>query len=270
MIRLAFVVMGLAASVSVLAGVACFGGEPAASPAVSTPVPAAVSPEDAEAEAAFAVAATLEAQELERRRQIDAARLANAIAEGGADLRGVSAAVVAERQEEARRELSETMRRSERGGPGASSVSWSAWWYRPGHGDMTGSAALERYEQQGLLPVAAECGTDALHPWREEHEQLYYALYEEVRKLRRDWNLGWAGFRDATRGRLAWEVMDDRDLRLRIWVDFAHEDHEGERFYVVGATSVGELVKAVDGDGNVIECPHWSVLERSGVILVKL
>ncbi len=213
------------------------------------------------------VEATREATEREARRQADAARLASSEVTGGAAPSGVTGGV---RQATARATLGNTLSGESRDGPGADSESWSAWWYRPGHGDFTAAEVYAGHVNGELFPVNAECVGEAVHPWRADNAYLYYGLYESVSQLRRDWDMTWEEFQVASQDRLAWELLPDAGLRVRMWVDFAVMEPEGEGFYVLGATASGRRMKVETTSGQEVECPHWSGLERSSVILVRL
>ena len=213
------------------------------------------------------VEATREAAALEAKRQADAASLASSEVKGGAALAG---SVEGVRQATARETLGNTLSGEGRVGPGAGSGSWSAWWYRPGHGDFTAADVYAGHVNGDLFPVKAECVGDAVHPWRVDNAYLYYGLYESVSELRRDWGMTWDEFQAVSQDRLAWELLPEAGLRVRMWVDFAVMEPEGEAFYVVGATAAGRRMKVEAASGREVECPHWSGLERSSVILVRL
>ena len=99
---------------------------------------------------------------------------------------------------------------------------------------------------------------------------MYYGLYEAVAELRRDWGMEWDEFREVSEDRLAWELLPEAGLRLRMWVDFTVMEPDGEVFYVLGATSAGRRLKVETPGGQSLECPHWAGIERSSVILVRL
>ena len=147
---------------------------------------------------------------------------------------------------------------------------WSAWWYRPGHGDFTTEEVYARHLDSDLFPVRAECGGEVVHPWRADNVYLYYELYEAVSQLRGDWGMSWEKFRELSADRLAWELQTDPGLRLRIWVDLAVMEADGEAFYVLGAMADGRRKDVELAGGAVVECPHWAGIERSSVILVRL
>ena len=248
-----------------LAAVGCDllgGGSPDAEPVVApglSPTPVIAGPPGVEA--------TREAAAWEAKRLADVARLASSEVVGGAALAGPVAGV---RQATARATLGNTLAGEGRAGPGAGSGSWSAWWYRPGHGDLTAAEVYAGHVDGDLFPVKAECVGDAVHPWRVDNAYLYYGLYESVSELRRDWGMTWEEFQVVSQDRLAWELLPEAGLRVRMWVDFAVMEPEGESFYVVGATSLGRRMKVEAGSGREVECPHWLGLERSSVILVRL
>ena len=213
------------------------------------------------------VEATRRAEDLEEKRKEDAALLARSSVSGGAVPAGV---MPGERQSTARAVLSATLEGQGREGPGRGDEVWSAWWYRPGHGDFTTSEVYARHLESDLFPVKAECGGEAVHPWGADNGYLYYELYEAVSQLRGDWGMSWEKFRELSADRLAWELQPDPGLRLRIWVDLAVMESDGEAFYVLGAVADGRR-KAVELEGGqVVECPHWVGIERSSVILVRL
>ena len=263
--RILIVALTLAAA---LALPACSGGDDVATPARSPATVAA--PTFAVEDVDFNAEATRSAQELDELRRLDATRLAESVDSqiwGGA---APSGALEGGLQSAARDQLARTLSGEGREGPGVTSGDWTAWWYRPGHGDLTKAEVYATHAERGLFPVRGECVGTVAHPWREDQADMYHSLYEAAAELRPDWNLRWETFQASSRGRLAWELLAGEGLRLRVWVDFAVMERDGEAFYVLGAISDGESASVTGASGGEVWCPHWSELERSSVILVRL